>query len=100
MVPLESPPRCATHRPLTMIGDMEVKNLGQPGKSFLRQITLPVAASRQDKSPRTPRVITLPSPTVGELRGPGWASPGTSPALAEYLSIQICLPVAASRHCV
>src|SRR5208282_1088244 len=99
MAPLVSAPRCATHRPLTMIGDIAVKNLGRPGKSFLRQITLPVAASRQDRSPLTPSVTTLPSPTAGELRGPG-CDPGPPPvgALAGYLSTQICFPVAASRH--
>src|SRR6185503_7147254 len=85
--------------PPTMIGEDEVKNLGQaPEKSSLRQSTLPVAASRQESVPRTPSVTTLPSATVGELRGPACPEAGPVAPCAAYLSLQTSLPVAASRQ--
>src|SRR6516162_9100956 len=91
------------HLPSAMIGEADVKNLGQDLVS-LRQTTLPLAASRQETTPPTPRVQTFPSATVGVLRGPGCppatlrAAPVTGSAL--YLSCQTSLPSAALRHSV
>jgi hypothetical protein len=48
------------------LGHAEVKSLV---KSF-RQMTLPVAASRQETDAPSSSVTTLPSVTAGELRGP------------------------------
>src|SRR5437588_162121 len=89
----------AMHFPSTMSGDEEVKNAGQAFVSF-RQSTLPVAASRQERTPPTPNVQTFPSATVGELRGPGCPPPGPLTACAAYLSSHTGLPLAASRQAV
>ena len=86
IAPLPGPPRCAMAMPSTMIGDMAVKNLGAtPGNSSLRQNTLPVAASRQERTPSTPSVTTFPSATAGELLGPGCRAAGPVTACAAYL---------------
>ncbi len=98
MAPLPGPPSCAMQRPSTMKGELETKNLGQAVKSSFRQTILPVAASRQESVPRTPRVMTLPSATAGELRGPGYWPDGPSGPRASYLSCQISLPVVASTQ--
>src|SRR5437867_3354498 len=99
MAPFRSPPSWAIHRPSTMIGELEMKNIGKGlWKSFLRHTLLPVAASRQERVPLTPSVTTLPSATVGELLGPGNPPAGPVAALASYLSFQISLPVVASRQ--
>src|SRR3978361_891842 len=56
----------------------------------LSHMTLPVAASRQERTPAMPYVQTFPSATAGELRGPPWlphmpmAAPRTASAM--YLS--------------
>src|ERR1700733_9230601 len=96
--PLVLEPSCAMQRPLMTRGDMAVKKLGQPRMSSLRQTNLPSAASRHDNVPRTPRVMTLPSATVGELRGPGCFPAGPVAGKLSYLLLQMALPVAASRH--
>src|SRR5262245_13210757 len=98
MAPLFWPPSCATQRPSTTSGELDVKNDGQALKSSLRRSTFPVAASRQDRVPRTPSVTTLPSATVGELRGPGKLLDGPVAPCASYLSCQSSFPVAASRQ--
>src|SRR5579859_2152153 len=87
------------HKPSSTIGDIAVWNRGQaPEKSSLRQSILPLAASRQETVPQTPKVRTLPPVTAGELRGPPCPESGPLTAGAVYLSFQISLPVAASRH--
>src|SRR4051794_9459905 len=48
--------------------------------------------------PRAPSVTTLPSATVGELRGPGNELAAPVAGWAGYLSDQISLPVVASRQ--
>src|SRR3954469_6995490 len=85
-------------RPLTMSGELEGKKRGQALKSSLRQSILPLAASRQVTTPRTPTVTTLPCATAGELRGPEklWAAPEAPRDW--YLSRQISLPSAAFRQ--
>src|ERR1700722_2632840 len=99
MPPFSSPPNCTMHRPLTTIGEHEVKNRGNvSSESVLRQRTFPVAASRHERVPRTPSVTTLPSATVGELRGPGNREAAPEAALAAYLSDHCSLPVLASRQ--
>src|SRR5438132_6140657 len=87
-------------RPSTTIGELEVKNIGQkPLKSSLRHSFFPLAASRQETVPRTPSVTTLPSATVGELRGPACGPPaGPVAGCASYLSCHTSFPVAASRQ--
>src|SRR5437667_12190662 len=66
--------------------------------SSLRHSFLPVAASRQESTPRTPSVITLPFATVGELRGPEKPEAGPVAPSVSYFSCQSSLPVAASRQ--
>src|SRR5262245_15611537 len=90
------------HLPSAMSGEDEVKNFGFDFVS-LRQTTLPLAASRQETVPPTPRVQTLPSPTAGLLRGPlnpCAPRPAAGPLIsgAAYLSFQSSLPLAASRQ--
>src|SRR5438876_649806 len=87
-------------RPSTTIGELDVKNIGQkPWKSSLRHSLLPLAVSRQETVPRTPSVTTLPSATVGELRGPACGPPaGPVAGCASYLSCHNSFPVAASRQ--
>ncbi len=81
-----------------MIGELDVKKRGtEPRKSSLRQIFLPVEASRQERIPRTPSVTTLPSATAAEARGPT-NPPGSVEPWVSYFSVQISLPVAASRQ--
>src|SRR5512139_3964699 len=83
-----------------MIGEEATWNRGQaPGKSSLRQTILPVAASRHESVPVTPRVTTFPLATAGELRGPG-CCPASGPEMVGtgYLSAQSSLPVPASRQ--
>src|SRR5205823_5137761 len=86
-----------------MMGELAAENRGKaPLKSSLRHTTLPVAASRQDRVPRAPRVTTLPSATAGELRGPANSPPRpaaipVTPA-ASYFSCHSSLPVAVSRQ--
>src|ERR1035437_642252 len=99
MPPLDSPPSCAMQRPPVMIGDEAVKNLGQaPVKSSLRQSSLPLAASTQERTTPTPIVRTFPSATAGELLGPlcGEGAPDT--AWAAYFSCHSSFPFAASRQ--
>src|SRR5512140_1084585 len=97
--PFSSPPSCAMHRPSATKGDEDVKNRGlEPEKSVLRQSSLPLPASKQESVPRAPYVITLPSATVGELRGPGCRPMGSLAAADSYFSRQTSLPVAASRQ--
>ena len=55
---------------IEVLGELAVKKRGQAENSSFRQRSLPEAASRQERVPRTPRVTTLPSATAGELRGP------------------------------
>lgn len=99
MPPFSSPPNCTMHRPSTTIGEHEVKNRGNfSSASDLRQTTFPVAASRHESVPRTPSVTTLPSATVGELRGPGKREAAPEAGLAAYLSDHCSLPVLASRQ--
>src|SRR5215472_13296588 len=99
MAPWFGPPTWAMHRPPTMIGEDEVKNLGHaPRKSSLRHSCLPVAAWKQDRMPRTPNVTTFPSATVGELLGPGCELAGPAAGRVAYLSCQSSFPVAASRQ--
>src|SRR4051812_31902360 len=98
MAPLFWPPSCAMTSPSAMIGELEVKKRGtEPRKSSLRQIFLPEEASRQERIPRTPRVTILPSATAAELRGPT-NLPGSVEPWVSYFSVQISLPVAASRQ--
>ena len=60
------------HKPSAMTGDIAVKNWGTLFDKFsLRHITLPVPASRHERTPPTPSVTTFPSATAGELLGPG-----------------------------
>src|SRR5947209_2661909 len=97
--PPRSPPSCTTHRPSTTIGEHDVKNRGSvPLESSLRQTTLPLPASRQERVAPTPSVTTLPSATAGELRVPGKRPAGPVTLGAAYLSCQTSLPVAASRQ--
>src|SRR5262245_53010352 len=87
------------HMPSTTIGEQEVKNRGSfSDDSSLRHSFLPVAASRQEKVPRTPSVMILPSVTVGELLGPAKPEAGPVAPLASYLSNQCSFPLAASRQ--
>src|ERR1700683_429764 len=98
MSPLLSPPNCTMQRPSTTIGEQEVKNRGGfSAESVLRQSTFPLAASRQDRVPCTPKVTTLSSATVGELRGPGKLPAAPLAAFAANLSAHTSLPVVASR---
>src|SRR5262249_22727066 len=83
--PLPRPPRKAMHFPSTMIGETAVKNGGWALESFLHT-TLPLAASRQERTPPTPKVQTFPSATAGVLRGPGCPPPGPVTFSAGYLS--------------
>src|SRR5438105_5367181 len=85
------------HFPSTMIGEDAVKNGGHSLLS-LRHTTLPLAASRQERTPRTPSVQTLPSATAGVLRGPGCWPRGSVAAWAAYLSCHTTLPLPASRQ--
>src|SRR5262245_45611967 len=99
MAPFISPPSWAMQRPLTTMGEHDVKNWGAvPLKSSLRQRTLPVAASRHESVPRTPSRMTLPSTTVGELRGPEKYADGPLAPCDSYLSCHTSLPVIASRQ--
>src|SRR5437660_10242232 len=81
----------------TMIGEHRVKKVGQALESF-RHTTLPVAASRQERTPPTPSVQTLPSASAGELRAPGCPPAGPVTATAAYLSFHRSVPLAAPRH--
>src|SRR5437660_10206797 len=87
------------HCPSTMIGEHRGKKHGQALESF-RHTSLPVAASRQERTPPTPNVQIFPSATAGELRGPGPSHAIVAPvtARAAYLSCHKIFPVAASRH--
>src|SRR5436309_15891024 len=84
--------------PLAINGEEEVKNLGQPRISSLRQIFLPLAASRHESAPRIPRVTTFPSATAGELLGPEKLEAAPCAPCVSYLSCHSSLPAAASRH--
>src|SRR6516162_4171013 len=87
------------HKPLATMGELAVKNWGQARKSSRRQRFLPVEASKHDNVPRTPSVTTLPSATVGELRGPACGPPaGDVAGCTSYLFCQITLPELASRQ--
>ena len=59
---------------------------------------LPQHEQMQESIPRTPRVTTFPSATVGELRGPEKPCAGPLAPSDSYLSCQSSLPVAASRQ--
>src|SRR5262249_25430867 len=87
------------HFPSRMSGEDDVKNVGKVLVS-LRPTPFPVAASRQETVPRTPRVQTLPSATAGVLRGPRCGPPAglSGGAVAAYFSCQAILPLAASRQ--
>src|SRR5437763_9057887 len=99
MAPFFSPPTWAMQRPSTTTGELDVKNSGQePAKSFLRHNFFPLAASRQERVPRTPSVTTLPSATVGELLGPENPEAGPDAPADSYLSCQSSFPVATSRQ--
>src|ERR1700722_16591856 len=101
MPPFSSPPICTMHRPSTITGEHEVKKRGGAAAvSVFRQISLPLAASRQDNVPCTPMVTTFPSATAGELRGPGNCEAAPLAALVANLSVHSSLPVVASRHAV
>src|SRR5579884_3803042 len=68
----------------------------------LRHSTLPLSASRQERTPATPKVQTLPSATAGAARGPT-ADPPVPPAMpvtcrVAYDSFHTSLPLAASRQ--
>src|SRR5947209_14615952 len=77
------------------IGELDTKNIGGSPRLSFRHTFDPLAASRQDRVLSTPRVTTLPSATVGELRGPGyWRAPPVGIS-AGYLSCHCSLPVAA-----
>src|SRR5262245_61933181 len=85
--------------PSTTMGELEVKNFGTPLTSSFRHSFLPLAASRQDRMPLAPRVITLPSATVGEDRGPGKPFPEIPVApRAVYSSFQTSSPFSAFRQ--
>src|SRR4051794_5682941 len=84
--------------PFAIRGEDEVKKFGQPRMSSLRQSFLPLVASRQEITPRTPTVTTLPSATVGELLGPEKLAAGPCAPWLSYFSCQSSLPVPASRH--
>src|SRR5579885_2404444 len=86
------------HRSSTSSGELEVKKRGQDLKSSLRHSTFPVAASRQDRVPRTPRVTTFPPATAGEHRAPGKEAAGPDAPPASYLSDQTSLPSVALRQ--
>src|SRR5207248_2670374 len=98
-LPLPRVPRNTMHLPSTMIGEVEVENWGTALVSF-RHTTLPVSASRQERTPLTPRVQTLPSATAGVLRGPGCPSAArlVTPGCAAYLSFHSSLPSPAARQ--
>src|SRR5689334_21323081 len=98
MAPFILPPSCATTKPSTINGELDGKKLGQALKSSLRQSLLPLDASRQEITPRTPTVTTFPPATVGELRGPEnpWAGP-LAPS-DSYFSCQISFPSLAFRQ--
>src|SRR5215469_13673648 len=100
MPPLRSPPTCTMQRPAVMIGEQEGEKRGkEPSKPFLRHNIFPLAASRQERVPCTPRVMTLPSATAGELRGPVNCRAGpVTPLGSSYLSCQSSFPPAASRQ--
>src|SRR5215207_1362414 len=83
--------------PSTIIVDDEVKNFGQALLS-LRQTTLPLLASRQERTPRTPSVQTLPPATAGVLRGPGCFAAGPAAGCVAYMSFHTSLPLVASRQ--
>src|SRR5262245_12860300 len=100
IAPLVSLPSWTTHRRSTTSGEHDAKKRGpEPLKSSLRHTTLPVAASTQESVSCTPSVTTLPSATVGELRGPTNSllnpEPGRVGAFAAYLSCQSSFPSAA-----
>src|SRR5947209_1693782 len=84
--------------PSMTIGEQETKNVGGSPRLSFRQTFEPVAASQHARVLSTPNVTTLPSMTVGELRGP--AKPRAPPdgIRAGYFSCQTCLPLAASRQ--
>src|ERR1051325_4963450 len=86
------------HRPFAIKGEEAAKNLGQPRISSLRQSFLPLAASTQESTPRTPRVTTLPSATVGELRGPEKLAAAPCAPWLSYFSCHTSFPVAASMQ--
>src|SRR5205823_14806865 len=96
--PCWPPPRQAMQLPSTMIGDDRVKKVGQAFVSF-RHTSLPVAASRQERTPATPNVQIFPAATAGELRGPAPSHAIVAPvtARAAYLSCHRSFPVVASR---
>src|SRR6185503_10604685 len=97
MAPLSRPPSWAMQSPSTTRGEEEVKNCGQaPAKSSFRHSFFPEAASVQESVPRTPRVTTFPSVTVGEERGPACPEAGPVAPWASYLSCQISFPEATS----
>src|SRR5437773_11496180 len=79
-------------------GELDGKKFGHDLKSSFRQSFLPDAASRQETIPRTPTVTTLPSVTVGELRGPENPCAGPDAPSDSYLSCQTSLPSAALRQ--
>ena len=67
-----------------------MKNRGTAfAMSSFRHNFLPVAASKQERVPRTPNVTTFPSATVGELRDPGNCEAAPVAPSAAYLSSQI-----------
>src|SRR5262249_32226168 len=96
-----SEPTRTMHLPSAISGEDEVKNFGRPSV-FLRHTSLPVAASRQETVPETPRVQALPSPTAGVLRGPLKLSflPTAAPftGVSAFLSCHSSLPLATSRQ--
>src|SRR5262245_6807264 len=87
------------HRPPSIMGELDVWNWGNaPGKSSLRHNTLPLEASKQERTPLTPSVTTFPSATVGELLGPGKVPSAVGRKFWAFLSCQSSLPLAASRQ--
>src|SRR5579864_1586980 len=101
MAPLFSLPICTMVRPLTMIGEHDVKNIGWLLSFVLRQATLPSAALRQESVPLAPSATSFPSATAGDPLGPTNSmlkpEPGLIGADAGYLSFQISFPSAAFK---
>src|SRR5258708_39580287 len=99
MAPLPPPPRCAMARPSTMMGEKEVKKRGTTlGNSSLRHRSLPSAAFKQDRTPPTPSVTTLPSATAGEHLSPPRAAGPPRPHPPPYLSPPSAFPPPRGRR--
>ena len=55
----------------TTSGEHDVQNLGVASEIVLRHNSSPLAASWQERTPRTPSVTTFPWATVGEVGAAG-----------------------------